>query len=300
MVCDAYSDMRMAHALTGVLEAVGAEHALAVMPTRRFDRKNELPGSIEAALERVDCMIGLTGACGAPTYSAATKRLLDTKRIRVMSMVMRTMDIFTQGGALADYRALADEGETLAARWRQAEQVRLTSAAGTDLHAQVAGELVIVECGYATEPGQEAAFSDGEVSQMPREGSASGTLVIDGPIAHVGVPPEPVTLTVERGRVVDVSGGGRIGTELARVVAEIDDADNIAEIGIGLNPACRHLGEFEEEKKARGNVHVALGSNVFYGGTVDCAVHMDMVVYAPTVEFDDEVIVDAGRVVRSG
>ena len=35
---------------------------------------------------------------------------------------------------------------------------------------------------------------------------------------------------------------------------EVKDSDNIAEIGIGLNPACMFNGDFEEEKKAKGNL----------------------------------------------
>jgi leucyl aminopeptidase (aminopeptidase T) len=96
--------------------------------------------------------------------------------------------------------------------------------------------------------------------------------------------------------VVDVSGQGRQGDELRRIIDTIRDADNIAEIGIGLNPACRRNGDFEEEKKGRGNVHVAIGDNVFYGGEVRCAVHMDMVLYNPSVRLDDRLILEDGQV----
>ena len=65
---------------------------------------------------------------------------------------------------------------------------------------------------------------------------------------------------------------------------------------IGLNPASRRNGDFEEEKKARGCVHVAIGDNIFYGGTVQCQVHMDMVLYDPTVHLDDQVVVANGVV----
>jgi len=44
-------------------------------------------------------------------------------------------------------------------------------------------------------------------------------------------------------------------------------------------------------------VHVAIGDNVFCGGEVACAVHMDMVLYSPTVRIDDHLIVNAGEIV---
>jgi len=296
LVCDPQSAMRMVHALADVVRDVGGEPTILMMPTRGTDKKNELTPPIERALEAADCLIGLTGSCGAPTYAKSVKRLLDEKRLRSISMVMRTMANYTEGGALADYDALHADGIALAATWREAERICVTSPAGTDLTAPIAGEDVIVECGFATEPGQEAAFSDGEVSQMPRTGTAKGVIVVDGPIAHIGLPATPITLVVSAGRVVSVEGDGPQTAELRRIVESIPDADNIAEIGIGLNPACRRNGDFEEEKKARGLVHVAIGDNVFYGGDVECAVHMDMVLYAPTVWLDDRTVVDAGTV----
>ncbi|MFQ5434587.1 MAG: aminopeptidase, partial [Anaerolineae bacterium] len=282
--------------LAGVIEVVGAEYTILMQPTRTTERKNDLTPIIEKGLEGADVMIGLTGSSGASTYSHVVKRLYDEKRLRSSSMVMRTLENFTEGGARADYDALYAEGQRLAAIWREASHIRLTTALGTDLRAPIAGENVIVECGFATEQGFEAAFSDGEVSQMPRVNASEGVLVIDGPIAHIGQPDSPITLQVEKGLVVDVSGACRQVDELRHIITNIKYADNIAEIGIGLNDACRRNGDFEEEKKGRGNIHVAIGDNVYYGGDVRCAVHMDMVMYRPTVRLDDRIIVDAGQV----
>ena len=84
-----------------------------------------------------------------------------------MSMIMRDLEAFTSGGTLADYEALYADGKALAARWAAGRLMRITTAADTDIVAPVAADDVIVECGYATEPGMEAAFSDGEVSSRP-------------------------------------------------------------------------------------------------------------------------------------
>lgn len=296
LICDPHSAMEMVYALASVIEAIGAEYTILMQPTRTTERKNELTPIIEKGLEGADVMIGLTGSCGASTYSHVVKRLYDEKRLRSSSMVMRTLENFTEGGARADYDVLYADGQKLAALWRQGSHIHLTTPAGTDLHAPIAGEKVIIECGFATQPGQEAAFSDGEVSQMPRVNQAEGVIVVDGPIAHIGQPDSPITLRVAKGRVVAVSGNCRQADELRHIITTIQDADNIAEIGIGLNDACRRNGDFEEEKKGRGNVHVAIGDNVFYGGDVRCAVHMDMVIYQPTVRLDDRVVVEAGEV----
>lgn len=296
IICDPGSEMEMVYALAEVAQEAGAEYTIAMMPSRGHERKNELTEPIVQGLQATDCMIGITGHSGAPTYAKAVNDLINAKKVRSISMVMRTMDNFTQGGALADYDLLYKEGKQLAAFWEKAESIHVTTPSGTDIRAPIAGEKVFVECGFATEPGMEAAFSDGEVSQMPRVNTAQGTIVVEGPIAHIGKPDSPISFKVEKGRVISIEGTCPQADELREIVETIDNAANIAEIGIGLNPMSRRNGDFEEEKKARGNVHVALGDNIFYGGDVYSPVHMDMVIYQPTVTLDDRVVVDRGQV----
>ena len=296
LVTDPSSEPLMVAALREQIQTVGAEFTVLMQPDRATGNKNELTPVVQAALEAADCLIGLTRSGGAPTYHRAVKKLYREKRLRGLSMVMRTLENFTSGGALADYGALRREGARLAQLWRQGREIHLTTPSGTDIWATIADEEVFVECGFATEPGQEAAFSDGEVSQMPNVGSARGRLVVDGPIAHLGTG-ESVELQVQSGRVVRVESEGSRSERLREITRDIPDADNIAEIGIGLNDCCRRNGDFEEEKKARGLVHVAIGDNVFYGGDVACAVHMDMVLYSPTVRIDNRLVVEAGEIV---
>ena len=82
---------------------------------------------------------------------------------------------------------------------------------------------------------------------------------------------------------MSVGGDGPEAARLRQIVDTVANADNIAEFGIGLNGASLRNGSFQEEKKARGNVHIALGDNIYYGGTVRSPVHLDMVIYRPTV-----------------
>lgn len=295
IVCDPHTEMRMAYGLAGAVESAGAEFTILMMPTRDKSRSNELTRVIEKGLEAADCMIGLTGACGAPTYSGAVKQLYKRRSLRAISMVFRSLEHFTEGGALADYDALWEDGLRLKSIWESGQTMRITTPAGTDLRAPIASDEVIVECGFATEPGQEAAFSDGEVSSRPLEGTAEGVIAADGPICYLGVPDEPIRIQVEKGKVTAAEGNSRQAEQLRRILRRIENADNIAEFGVGLNPMSRRNGDFEEEKKARGLVHVALGDNLFYGGSTRCAVHMDMVLYSPTVYMDDRVIVESGE-----
>ena len=296
IVIDDHSAMQMVHALAAVAGSIGAECAILHQPSRPPERKNELSPIIEAAFEKTDVLISLTGSGGAPAYAACVKDLLKAKRIRTMSMVMRNLDNFTSGGALADYRELYAEGRALAALWAAGRTMRITTDAGTDIAAPIGADDVIVECGYATEPGKNAAFSDGEVSSRPLEGEAEGLIVIDGPGTGIARPATPIRVEVRGGRAVSVSGEGPEAAHLRHILETVPDADNVAEFGIGLNGACLRNGSFQEEKKARGNIHIAFGDNIYYGGTVRCPVHLDMVIYRPTVRLDDRLLVESGAV----
>ncbi len=282
-------------ALWAALASRGVEAALLRQPSRPTARKNALSPMAAEGLKAVDVMIGLTGSGGAPIYAAEVAALLSAGRLRVMSMVMRDMDILTEGGATADYGALQADGARLGAIWQGGGEMHVTSAAGTDLRAPLATDKVLIECGYATEPGTSAAFSDGEVSSRPIEGQAEGVVVVDGPSAVIGLAEVPFAIRISEGRARAVEGSGPAADRLRRILDEVENADALAELAIGLNPACRQNGKFEEEKKRRGQMHVALGDNIVFGGTIRSEVHLDLCLRAPTATLGGRRLVDAGR-----
>ncbi|MEM5769702.1 MAG: leucyl aminopeptidase, partial [Bacillota bacterium] len=229
---------------------------IAIMPARGKNESTTIPKSLEKAMEGCNVFIPMTRASGAPAYHQQMKSLLKEKKIRECCMVLRDIDNYIHGGALADYEAVYADGVALQKVWWHKKNARVTSPAGTDLTFEMIDMTPIIECGIAREPGLSMAFSDGEVSLGPAENTMNGVMVIDGPMCYYGLPTSPVKLKIERGKVVDILGGDpKVCAELRRLFAEVKNSENIAEIGIGLNPASLFNGDFEEEKKARGTVH---------------------------------------------
>jgi len=299
LICvDPETDTRMTEAMAAAAKKYGKDYTVVMIPVRDKESATTIPKVLEKAMEGCQVYIGMTRSSGAAVYNSKMKALLVEKKIRESSMVLRDIDNYIKGGALADYHALYEEGKRLASIWTGKDKFHLTTPAGTDLRADMIHMDPIIECGIAREPGQSMAFSDGEVSLGPVEGTMEGTLVIDGPMCYYGLPAQPIQLKIEKGRVVDILGGDpRIVKELETLFKEVKNSDNIAEIGIGLNPKSLFNGDFEEEKKARGTVHLALGNGVYYGQSVESQVHIDVVLYQPTVRFDGEVIVESGKVI---
>jgi leucyl aminopeptidase (aminopeptidase T) len=73
-------------------------------------------------------------------------------------------------------------------------------------------------------------------------------------------------------------------------------AFNVAEIGIGMNPAARLIGMVLEDEKVLGTVHIGIGDNSNMGGKslaekVPVGVHIDgVVVSRPRLLADGELV----------
>src|SRR5699024_330282 len=160
---------------------------------------------IDKGLESADVLIGVTKASGAPCYSEVAQQMFYNKKIRSMSMVFRGLNHFTKGGATADYDEIARNASKLAEIWRAGKVVHVTSKKGTDLRAPIVKERVRIEDGFGTKPGDECAFSDGEVFMYPVDG-AEGVVVLDGPIYRFGLPTNTLEIEVKDGKAVDIRG----------------------------------------------------------------------------------------------
>ena len=236
--------------------------------------------------------------CAASTslYHTAAKAAAQRAGARGDFNAPYRADAWANGAMTADFFAIRERAERLAALWRQTSEVRITSLAGTDLRATVAGrEPMAWLTGICRNPGEVSALPGGEVSLPPIEGTAEGVVVWELVASDLGALDAPVRIEVRNGRAVEIDGGAS-AERLRDIVATVRDADNIGEIGIGLNPAARIADDITEAKKAFGTVHVALGDSANeYGGLVECEVHLDGLVIAPTIEFDGRPIVVDGR-----
>jgi aminopeptidase len=173
-----------------------------------------------------------------------------------------------------------------------AETIRLTSPAGTDLTLRVGGRPWRDDVG-PLEPGTMANFPGGEIYIAPYSDGADGVLVVDVTVPYTvdGLVDAPVTMRFERGRVTSIEGG-RAAELLRRIVEEAGTgADVVAELGIGLNHTVTPVGNIMLDEKAGGTAHVAIGRNTGpYGGDNEASIHVDCVFSQPTIEADGRLV----------
>ncbi|HEX9967479.1 MAG TPA: aminopeptidase, partial [Solirubrobacterales bacterium] len=173
-------------------------------------------------------------------------------------------------------------------------EARITSPQGSDLRLGLGDRTAIVDAGAISKRGAFGNIPCGEAFIAPVEGTAEGTLVVDGSIANVGKLETPVELTVEGGHLVDASGPE--GARLLELLTEHGpDGTSVAELGIGTNEEATLTGNILEDEKILGTAHVAFGASAAIGGNVQVPVHLDCVVMEPTVEVDGATLVEAGE-----
>ncbi len=292
IIVDDLTDREIPIELARAALALGADPVVVSFAPRTRSGA-EPPASAAAAMAAADVVV-----CAASTslYHTAAKAAAQRAGARGDFNAPHRAEAWRTGAMTADFEAIRARAERLAALLRVTHEVRVTSPAGTDLRATVTGrEPMAWLTGICRNPGEVSALPGGEVSLPPLEGTSEGIVVWERVASDLGALDGPVRITVREGRAVAIEGGAS-AERLRAIVGAVVDADNIGEIGIGLNPAARIGDEITEAKKAYGTVHVALGDSANeYGGLVECDVHLDGLVMAPTITFDGTEVVVAGR-----
>lgn len=179
-----------------------------------------------------------------------------------------------------------------------AEKIVLTSPSGTHLEYSAKGRRGnSLYC--MVEKGQFSTLPTVEANVSPLEGTANGIIVADGSIPYIGIGvlEEPVTLRVEEGRIVEISGGRQARMLADDLVSKNDpNVYNIAEHGVGLNPKCHFCGFMLEDEGVFGSCHIGIGTSITLGGTVKASCHYDVIMKNASVEVDGKMVLKDGCV----
>ena len=197
-----------------------------------------------------------------------------------------------------DWKALAERTKRLVAEVNKAEWIRVTCPNGTHMMICKQGRHAEGDDGLLTASGSFGNLPAGEAYLAPLEGESHGIMVIEwGPTSQLN---EPLRLTVENGIVTRIDGNDPLRLRLEGKFAENSACRNIAELGIGTNDRASRPDNVLEAEKILGTIHIALGDNTGFGGTVSAPFHEDYVFYQPTVTLiladgSEKIILDSGK-----
>lgn len=267
----------------------GADATLAVI-SERDSAAAEPPRAVAAAMHAADVVLAATIQSLSHT---AARREASEAGVRVGSLPGVTEEMLTRLMG-ADLEEIRRRGWAVVGALNGGSEARITCRHGSDLRLGLEGRLGIVDAGELSSKGAFGNLPCGEGFIAPVEGTAEGTLVIDGSIAGVGLLDTPVSLTIREGHLVATSGGG--GEQLMELLtAHGPEATNVAELGIGTNEEALLTGNVLEDEKILGSAHLAFGASAAIGGTVQVPVHLDCVLLEPTVEVDGQKITEGGE-----
>lgn len=275
---------RIGDALYEVASEVSDDTAILRYPTGD-QHGEEPPAPVAVAMKDADVFL-------APT----TKSLSHTRArgaandagARGATLPGITEDVFTTG-LDADYETIEAHCEDVLAQVADADEVRVTTPAGTDITFAAGDREWRDDTGIVHEPSDFSNLPAGEVFVSPED--ANGTYVVDGTMMPHGKleDGEALRFEVADGFVTDISDD-QVREQVEAASNEVgQDAYNLAELGIGTNVAVTDLvGSVLLDEKAAGTVHIAIGDDAGIGGDTDAPLHLDGIIREPTVYADGE------------
>ena len=197
-----------------------------------------------------------------------------------------------------DYKKLQETGKRIKQQIDNAEEIRITTDAGTDLKIALKTRAVL-NTGNYKEPGKGGNIPAGEVYLAPKWKHAEGKVVIDASSAYrkgTQLIKQPIILEIKKGEIVDIQGE----EEADNLRETLDWATNkakypwgirrIGEFGIGINPNAKIIGATIVDEKVLGTAHIGIGSNYWFGGTIYAIIHLDQVFKNPKIFIDGELL----------
>jgi leucyl aminopeptidase (aminopeptidase T) len=201
-----------------------------------------------------------------------------------------TADVFATG-LDANYAAIEAACDDVLAQVGAADEIRVTSPAGTDITFGIGDREWLSDTGMVRDPGDFSNLPAGEVFVAPE--TATGTFVVDGTMMPYGLleAGQELAFEVEDGLVTAIDDDA-VRADIEAAAESVGDAAyNLAELGIGTNVGVEELvGSVLLDEKAGGTVHIAIGDDAGIGGETDAPIHLDGILRNPTVYADGEAI----------
>jgi leucyl aminopeptidase (aminopeptidase T) len=245
----------------------------------------EPPAPVAAAMADADVVLAPTTK--SLSHTRARKRATDAGA-RAATLPGITEAVMT-AGLDADYAAIERHCLDVLDQVADADELRVTTPAGTDLTVEPGDREWLTDTGMVHDAGDFSNLPAGEVFVSPE--TATGTYVVDGTMMPHGLIEEPIRFEVTDGYVTHVSDDA-VREQIEAGRDEVGrDAANLAELGIGTNVGVAELvGSVLLDEKAAGTVHVAVGDDASIGGDVEAPLHLDGILREPTVRADGTVV----------
>ena len=238
----------------------------------------ELLKTLKSVEPRFDTLLGLTKYSFSHTQF---RQMICTSGVRAATMPRVELTMFV-GVMRANWPEVARRSNAVAEALSWAKIATVRSAGGRSLSFSLEGRSGIADTGILTQPGAFGNLPGGEAFIAPVEGTASGSVCV-GPASN----PEAGIFIFDRGQLVEIQGDVPRRAVLDDIFSRHPEARSLAELGVGTNERAQDPSNILEAEKILGTIHLAVGDNSTFGGTVRVPFHDDFVVFRPTLVLAD-------------
>jgi len=227
--------------------------------------------------------------------------VVNRRKIRHAHMVNINRQIMMEG-MRADFQRVDRLSQKVVEMVRRASKIRATTAAGTDLTADLNPNYTWLKTSGIISPEKWGNLPGGEIFTTP--GEVNGTFVIDGVVgdylcAKFGdLQRSPLTIRMKGNRLTEAHSANReLESDFWNYTHTDANSDRVGEFAIGTNIDLKHvIGQILQDEKYPG-VHIAFGNpyGAHTGADWDSTTHIDVVGRKFNIWVDDQQIMQAGK-----
>ena len=294
--------LEIAAALVSELEALGSPHRVWVLEDLAERPLKDLPPEIIEDLETSQVSIFAVWAQRNELRSRMQMTdVVNRKKIRHAHMVNINRQIMLEG-MRADFQKVDRLSAKVVAMVRKARRVRATTAAGTNLTADLNPNYHWLKTSGIISPEKWGNLPGGEIFTTP--GEVNGTFVIDGVVGDYlctkfgNLQATPLTIQIKGNRLTDAhSENHELEDDFWKYTHTDENSDRVGEFAIGTNIDLKDvIGQILQDEKYPG-VHIAFGNpyGAHTGAEWDSSTHIDVVGRKFNIWVDDEQIMQNGK-----
>ncbi len=299
--------IEIAASMVRELENVGAVYHAWVLEELAERPLKDLPHAIVEDLESSQVSIF---AVQAQTHELRSRiqmtDVVNRRKIRHAHMVNINRQIM-QEGMRADFQRVDRLSAKVIAMVRKARRVRATTAAGTDLSADLNPNYKWLKTSGIISPEKWGNLPGGEIFTTP--GEVNGTFVIDGVVGDYlcgkfgNLQENPLTVRMKGNRLTEAHSENReLENDFWKYTHTDENSDRVGEFAIGTNIDLKDvIGQILQDEKYPG-VHIAFGNpyGAHTGAEWDSTTHIDVVGRKFNIWVDDEQIMQEGKFLVEG
>ena len=294
--------IEIAAAIMQELEALGAPYRTWVLEDLAERPLTDLPREILADLETSQVSVFAVQAQANELRSRIQMTdVVNRRKIRHAHMVNINRQIMLEG-MRADFQRVDRLSQKVVEMVRKAARIRATTAAGTDLTADLNPNYKWLKTSGIISAEKWGNLPGGEIFTTP--GEVNGTFVIDGVVGDYlcakfgSLEENPLTVRMKGNRLTEAHSKNReLENDFWKYTHTDENSDRVGEFAIGTNIDLKDvIGQILQDEKYPG-VHIAFGNpyGAHTGAEWDSTTHIDVVGRKFNIWVDDQQIMREGK-----